>query len=250
MLAKMGWKGDGAGLGKNQQGTSTNLRAVRRSESLGIGADSDAFGDKGWQDTNRSFHGVLDKLNREYSGGIGEGNSSGGSDGGDGDDKASRKRRRKEEKKRKRREEKRNKRRNSSGGGGSSSDGSSGGGNNGVRLPQNKVQAGHARKMREAKDIRNKSAEDMAAVFGVKADFYKQSSREWVEGVGGGGGESGGIDLSAAAVEKKKKSKKRPKELKEESNNSKSTKKDKKKRKRTREGSDPDDRKKSSKKDR
>jgi hypothetical protein len=27
--------------------------------------------------------------------------------------------------------------------------------------------------MRDAKDIRNKSAEDMAAVFGVKADFYK-----------------------------------------------------------------------------
>ena len=78
MLAKMGWKGDGAGLGKNQQGTSTNLRAVRRSESLGIGADSDAFGDKGWQDTNRGFHGVLDKLNKEYSSGIGEGTSSGG----------------------------------------------------------------------------------------------------------------------------------------------------------------------------
>ena len=44
MLEKMGWKGDASGLGKNQQGTTTNLRAVRRSESLGIGAETDALG--------------------------------------------------------------------------------------------------------------------------------------------------------------------------------------------------------------
>jgi len=163
MLAKMGWKGGDAGLGKNQQGTSTHLRAVRRAESLGIGAESDSFGEKGWQDTNAGFHGVLASLKREYSAVA----SSGSGESGGEEDGAARKRRRKDEKRRKKKEEKR--RANSNG----NSSGSEGNGN-GVRLPQNKVQAGHARKMREAKDIRNKSAEDMAAIFGVKADFYKR----------------------------------------------------------------------------
>jgi hypothetical protein len=155
MLEKMGWKGDSHGLGKNQQGTTTNLRAIRRSESLGIGAETDAFGSKGWEDTNRGFHGVLASLQKEY-GGINA----------DANDEETKKRRRKEEKKRKKKEEKQ-KSKAKSRDGGSVSDGST------LRLAQNKVQAGHARKMREAKDIRNKSAEDMAAVFGVKADFYK-----------------------------------------------------------------------------
>jgi hypothetical protein len=141
MLEKMGWKGDDHGLGKNQQGTTTNLRAVRRAESLGIGAETDAFGDKGWDDTSRGYAGVLANLQKEY-----------------GDDIE-----KKKEKKRKRKEEKRAAK------GESSDDGKA----SGLRLAQNKVQAGHARKMRDAKDIRNKSAEDMAAVFGVKADFYK-----------------------------------------------------------------------------
>lgn len=140
MLEKMGWKGDDHGLGKNQQGTTTNLRAIRRAESLGIGAETDAFGDKGWDNTSKSYAGVLANLQQEY-----------------GDDK----RKRKEEKKRKKKMEKRLAQ------GESNDDDKSG-----LRLAQNKVQAGHARKMRDAKDIRNKSAADMAAVFGVKADFY------------------------------------------------------------------------------
>jgi hypothetical protein len=151
MLEKMGWKGDDHGLGKNQQGTTTNLRAVRRADSLGIGAETDAFGSKGWDDTNRGFHGVLATLQKEY----GEG----------GGDEETKKRRKKEEKKRKKKEEKRLAKAAKLEG-----EGSDGGV---LRLAQNKVQAGHARKMRDAKDIRNKSAEDMAAVFGVKADFYK-----------------------------------------------------------------------------
>ncbi|KAL3801030.1 hypothetical protein HJC23_002323 [Cyclotella cryptica] len=155
MLEKMGWKGDSHGLGKNQQGTTTNLRAIRRAESLGIGAETDAFGSKGWEDTNRGFHGVLATLQKEY-GGINSGEN----------DEETKKRRRKEEKKRKKKEEKQ-KEKAKTREAGSDSDG------NTLRLAQNKVQAGHARKMREAKDIRNKSAEDMAAVFGVKADIYK-----------------------------------------------------------------------------
>ena len=144
MLEKMGWKGDQHGLGKNQQGTTTNLRAVKRAESLGIGAETDAFGDKGWEDSNRGYAGVLASLQKEYGG--------------------DEKKKRKEEKKRRKKEEKRAASR-----GESSNDSKS----NGIRLAQNKVQAGHARKMRDAKDIRSKSAADMAAVFGVKADFYK-----------------------------------------------------------------------------
>ena len=161
MLEKMGWKGEGSGLGKNQQGNTTHLRAIRRSESLGIGAETDAFGEKGWQDTNQGFFGVLASLQKEYGTGI-AGKDDVGNDGNENEE--TRKRRKKEEKKSKKREEKRKNKNGSSSG-------------DGVRLARNKVQAGHARKMREAKDIRNKSAEDMAAIFGVKADFYKQPQR-------------------------------------------------------------------------
>lgn len=161
MLQKMGWKGDG--LGKNQQGTSQNLRAVRRAESLGIGAQNDSFGEAGWAETSRGFHGVLAKLKAEHGGGS------------DGDDsKEARKKRRKEEKKRKKREEKRRAKE------AASREGSSGSSDDGIRLPQNKVLAGHARKWRQAKDLKSKSAEDMAAIFGVKADIYKQP-RDWVQ---------------------------------------------------------------------
>jgi hypothetical protein len=175
MLEKMGWKGDQHGLGKNQQGTTTNLRAVRRAESLGIGAETDAFGEKGWDDTSRSYAGVLASLQKEY--------------GGDTND-------RKEKKRKQRKEEKRSKESSSSSRGDSSDS------NTGMRLAQNKVQAGHARKMRDAKDIRNKSAEDMAAVFGVKADFYKGLNAAIVTNADGGGKES-------EDVKEKKSSKKR-----------------------------------------
>ena len=150
MLEKMGWKGDASGLGKNQQGTTTNLRAVRRSESLGIGAETDAFGDKAWDGTSKNYAGVLANLQKEYGGDVASNV--------------------KKDKKRKRKEEKRAKKKTAAGD--ESSDDNAGGGSS-LRLAQNKVQAGHARKMRDAKDIRNKSAADMAAVFGVKADFYK-----------------------------------------------------------------------------
>lgn len=209
----MGWKGNGTGLGKNQQGSSTHLRAVKRSESLGIGAESDAFGDKGWQDTNQQFHGVLANLKREYSsvGDNDNSNSDSNSNSNDVDvDEATKKKRRKEEKKRKKKEEKRRaKRRNSSSGGEGANSSSSDAGNgnrNGIRLPQNKVQAGHARKMREAKDIRNKSSADMAAIFGVKADFYKQP-RDWIEG----GGEDSGQEKKKKKSSKKKSEKKESK---------------------------------------
>ena len=39
-------------------------------------------------------------------------------------------------------------------------------------LTKNKVLAGHYCKMRAAKDLTKKSATDMAAIFGVRADVY------------------------------------------------------------------------------
>lgn len=227
MLEKMGWKGDGAGLGKNQQGTSTHLRAIRRAESLGIGAETDAFGDKGWQESSRGYQSVLASLQQEYGNGKGASND-------DGDDADARK---KEEKKRKKKEEKRKNKISSSSEGGK------------IRLAQNKVQAGHARKWREAKDIGNKSAEDMAAIFGVKADFYKQSQ---LVSIGSSSATKKVSDSLDAALEKKKKKEKKEKKNLKESNNEdcniEETKKNSKEKKRKR-GDDVDEEKSKRKKD-
>ena len=241
MLAKMGWKGDGSGLGKTQQGTSTHLRAVRRAESLGIGAENDAFGEKGWSDTNAGFHGVLANLKREYSSGAGSGSNNSSDheeseDVEDGTKQKKKKRRRsedeKKQKKEKRSEKKSKKLKNGDGTSDKNSSSGSDGSNTttGLRLPQNKVQAGHARKMREAKDIRNKSAEDMAAIFGVKADFY-QKPREWVTEVGVSDG--GDLVSNTDKVKEERKSKKKSKRSSETSDIC--NKEDKKKRKRIKE---------------
>merc|ERR1711976_916240 len=45
-----------------------------------------------------------------------------------------------------------------------------------LTLSQNLVTAGHARKMRESKDLTKKSKEDMAAVFGMKVEDYQTNS--------------------------------------------------------------------------
>ena len=174
MLAKMGWKGEGAGLGKEQQGTSVNLRVVRRIDGLGIGAENDAFGDKGWSETNAGFHGVLANLKAEYGpSGTGVGGNDDEDNNDHDDDNEGVEGSNKEKKRRKKKEKKRlrnkiNATEHKLGSGLVDNDGGAG-----VRLPRNRVQVGHARKMREAKDIRNKSVEDMAAIFGVKAEQYK-----------------------------------------------------------------------------
>jgi len=46
----------------------------------------------------------------------------------------------------------------------------------GITLSTKLVTAGHARKMREAKDLTKKSAEDMAAIFGVRVEEYQNTS--------------------------------------------------------------------------
>jgi len=137
MLLKMGWK-QGNGLGKNQQGTSTNLRAIRREVNLGIGAKTDLHGDEGFSVTSRNFHGVLANLHAEH----GESSS--------------------KDKKKKKKSSKNKK-------GPDRLD-------SGLTLSSKRVTAGHARKMREAKDLTKKSKEEMAAIFGMKVDQYETQS--------------------------------------------------------------------------
>mmetsp|Transcript_4287 Transcript_4287/g.8207 ORF Transcript_4287/g.8207 Transcript_4287/m.8207 type:complete len:248 (-) Transcript_4287:1132-1875(-) len=148
MLLKMGWK-QGNGLGKNQQGTSTNLRAVRREENLGIGAKTDLLGDEGFSVTSRNFHGVLATLQAEY----GDSSKSSSSSKGKNKDIKSSKGKTTDSKKavlnRK---------------------------DSGLTLSSNRVTAGHAKKMRDAKDLTKKSKEEMAAIFGMKVEQYQNNS--------------------------------------------------------------------------
>jgi len=140
MLTKLGWS-EGKGLGKNQHGMTNPLRAVRREEHLGLGATTDTHGGEGWSKTNSAFADVLKTLSAEH----GKGSSS--------KDKKGKKKERKSDKKKRKDGEKKT-----------------------LRLAQNKVQAGHARKMREAKDISNKSKEDMAAIFGIRPGDMPETS--------------------------------------------------------------------------
>ena len=135
LLKKMGWT-EGQGLGRDQQGTSVALRAVKRSEeTLGIGASSaDTHGSSGWSETSDSFASVLSNLQQQHK------NDSSGSE-------------YDETKKSKKKTKK-------------------------LILARNKVTAGHAQKMREAKCLKNKSAEDMAAIFGSKHVPKEESNKK------------------------------------------------------------------------
>ena len=135
LLQKMGWKGEGHGIGKRQNGTSVALRAMKRQEGLGLGAALQTEG--GSSDRSNHFANVLANLQAQHSG-VG--------DGSDDDDK---------KKKKKSKSKSKSKSKKSKG--------------SALHLPQNKVTAGHASKMRAAK-FGAKSAEDMACIFGNK-DF-------------------------------------------------------------------------------
>ena len=45
----------------------------------------------------------------------------------------------------------------------------------GLKLVQDKVSAGHLRKMGDTKDLTKKSNSDMATIFGVRADAYSSA---------------------------------------------------------------------------
>lgn len=128
LLKKMGWS-EGTGLGKRRQGSAVALRAVKRADSLGIGASTDMQGTSGWEATNNSFVSVLEGLKQHHGGDC----SSSETDG------------KKKKKKRKTQTKKKD-----------------------LVLARNKVTAGHARKMRESKCLKSKSDHDMAAIFGTK----------------------------------------------------------------------------------
>ena len=138
MLVKMGWA-KGKGLGKNQQGTQSNLRALRREDGLGIGASTDTLGEEGFSTTSRNFHGVLANLQQVHG----------------------------ESDERKKKKSKKDRKKNNRAEGSDSC---------GLTLSQTRVAAGHAKKMREAKDLSKKSAEDMAAIFGMKVEAYQSNS--------------------------------------------------------------------------
>mmetsp|Transcript_32003 Transcript_32003/g.39254 ORF Transcript_32003/g.39254 Transcript_32003/m.39254 type:complete len:260 (-) Transcript_32003:119-898(-) len=163
MLSKMGWT-EGKGLGKNEQGIKNNLRGVRRSdENLGIGAKTDKHGFDGWEESRGNYQSVLSKLQNAATA-----NASSSS----------------------KKDKKKKKKKNSSSG-------------QYLTLAQNKVTAGHAKKMRDAKDLSSKSREEMAAVFGVKTDSYGDDRHIVSDGSDGLVNEDSGEERKQ---EKKKKS--------------------------------------------
>ncbi len=133
MLAKMGWT-EGSGIGKRNVNT-TALRAVKRQEGLGIGAKRQTEG--GPSESTGTFAAVLANLQAHHGTNNNNNNNNNTTTN-------TAKLSKKEAKKAKKAAKKTKKK---------------------LSLPQNKVLAGHARKMRAAK-FGAKSAQDLACIFG------------------------------------------------------------------------------------
>ena len=129
LLGKMGWK-EGSGIGLRNKNV-TALRAVKRQVGLGIGAKRQS--EAGPSESTGTFAAVLANLQSHH----------GGKSDGDDDEKKKKKKSKKDKKKKKKNQSKKG----------------------GLMLPQNKVLAGHSRKMREAK-FGTKSQHDLACIFG------------------------------------------------------------------------------------
>jgi hypothetical protein len=137
------------GLGKKEDGSATHLRAVRRAEeTLGIGANTDAFGSNCWDQRKHNFSQVLDKLKENHSSSIIslQNNKNVSSDACN----TSSKKRKKEPY-------------------------STVSPTEQLILAQNRVTSGHAAKVRKSKDIATKSDEEMAAIFGMSVEEFKKS---------------------------------------------------------------------------
>uniref|UniRef100_A0A6T6GWA3 G-patch domain-containing protein n=1 Tax=Craspedostauros australis TaxID=1486917 RepID=A0A6T6GWA3_9STRA len=153
LLAKMGWN-EGESLGKRSNSIHA-LRAIKRQEGLGIGAKIASEG--GSSESSKHFSDVLANLQAHHDtsnnnstddGSDSESNDDGSTDKNNREGIESKKSRKKKSKKGKK-DKKRRKRK---------AEGD-------LILAQNKVTAGHAKKMREAK-FGQKSAADMACIFG------------------------------------------------------------------------------------
>ena len=187
-MKKMGWK-EGTGLGKDGQGVTDNLRAVRRAEELGIGATVDHAGE-GWGRTGGDFQDALKKLNEK---------------GGEG--KEARRKKRKFQKlleKNKRKMRGDDSSRPDGEGGGTVGGGSGGGGReeangtgngagatDGLMLSTAQVQVGHAKKMRKAKSLTGWGEEEYKAVFGKG---YDATATATATATGGNAAPGGGDD--------------------------------------------------------
>jgi len=142
MMTKMGWK-EGEGLGKNKQGNVHSLRAVKMAEeALGIGASIDVHGSGGFDKTRDNFTNVLASLKSQHC----------ADDVTDEKVKTKKKKKKKKDKEKDKDKDVKKKKKKRS---------------KGITLAQNRVSAGHSKKMRHAKDLTNKSREDLIAIFGT-----------------------------------------------------------------------------------
>jgi Pin2-interacting protein X1 len=142
MLEKMGWT-EGKGIGKRNV-NKTSLRAVKRQEGLGIGAKRQSEG--GPSESTGTFAAVLANLKAHHNGTNNDSAQKRTTT--TTNTKVSKKEAKKEAKKAAKLAAKKAARKKHK-----------------LSLPQNKVLAGHARKMRAAK-FGAKSAEDLACIFG------------------------------------------------------------------------------------
>lgn len=156
MLKKMGWT-DGKGLGKKEDGTAMHLRAVRRTEeTLGIGADTDAFGSNVWDQNKHNFSQVLERLKENHSLTMSTERSTKDTDTETRDGKglcASNVASKGTKKKLSSTLETKSTQ---------------------LILAQNRVTSGHAAKVRHSKDLSTKSLEDMAAILGMRITEFQQ----------------------------------------------------------------------------
>lgn len=67
MLQKMGWKED-AGLGKDEDGITENVKLKRREAGQGLGVDDKDVGEQGWSSTAKGFNNILSALKDKYGG--------------------------------------------------------------------------------------------------------------------------------------------------------------------------------------